>query len=299
MFRINSYKVAAISLLTLTLVGCGGGGGSTVSTPAPDPTPAPTPTTPPTPTPDPAVADFVINEQNKTLVRYAPGNTINYDIRYRNFGNAFSEPFTLHGSQDVEFTTSISPVTFDGGIESMTKKITSDMHNIDDQRPISINRDEYEEIIQFPVGWSDESGTSAWVFSEVKRRVMYSSASPEQGILLLPGDPHIGYSNSASYQKLKYLTMNPADGNQIRNAEETIVINHIDVVETPLGTFDAYRLEHSYIDADENGFAFTNIGMYWIHPAIGVIKARFTRFDAFADSTSEYVLMINDTNLPY
>jgi hypothetical protein len=128
---------------------------------------------------------------------------------------------------------------------------------------------------------------------------MYSSFSPEQGILLLPGDPYIGYSNSASYQKLKYLTTNPADGSQIRNAEETIVINHIDVVVTPLGTFDACRLEHSYVDTDENGFAFTNVGMYWIHPAIGVIKARFTRFDALSDSTAEYLITINNTNLPY
>ena len=296
MFRTSPYKIAAISLLTLTMVGCGGGGGSTAPTPE-----APAPTTPPTSTPDPlpVVADFVINEQNNTLVRYAVGNTINYDIRYRYFGNAFSDPFTLNGSQDVEFTTSVSPVTFDGGIESMTKKITSDMHNFEDERPISINRDEYEEIIQFPAGWSDESSTTAWVFSEVKRRIMYSSASPEQGILLLPGDPYIGYSNSATYQKLKYLTMNPADGNQIRNAEETLVINHIDVVETPLGTFEAYRLEHSYVDTDENGFEFTNIGLYWIHPAIGVIKARFIRFDAFPDSTSEHLIMINDTNLPY
>jgi hypothetical protein len=150
MFRTNQYKIAAISLLTLTLVGCGGGGGSTVSTPAPEPAPAPAPTTPPTTTPDPAVADFAINEQNKALVRYAPGNTINYDIRYRNYGNAFSEPFTVHGSQDVEFTTSVNPVTFDGGLESITKRITSKMHNIDDQRPIAIDRNEYEEINKLP-----------------------------------------------------------------------------------------------------------------------------------------------------
>jgi hypothetical protein len=175
MISHKCHNFIAVSLLSFVVTGCGGGGSSSTVSPAPASSSAAIeviePETTPTPEPTPTNVDFSISEQNDTLVRYAVGNAISYSTSFYYYNNPFSDSVLLRGTHELKYVNSVNPVIFEDGVETLTKKFTSDVKN--DELQIYVIRNETEEVVQFPVDWAESNFGSEWVYKEHKRGLNY------------------------------------------------------------------------------------------------------------------------------
>jgi hypothetical protein len=269
--------------------------------PSPAPTPDPTsePTSEPTPSPDSApngvLADFPIDPQNSHLVRYGVGHTISYDLSYNHLGNPFADPILLNGSMEVQYKASSDPVILEDGMTTITKSMFSDFRNA--ARGVHFERAEKEEVIQYP------DSTTQWLFTEHKRGADYGIEAQDgddiSPVLSVIGQPSLGYEYVTAYSKNRYGSTIDASPASVLVVNESFIINSTEVVHTSLGSFEAYRVDFSYEHTDGSNAVISRQGTYWLHPAIGMIKSKFTMITSAYNETVEYEYQITGTNIAY
>ena len=115
-----------------------------------------------------------------------------------------------------------------------------------------------------------------------------------------PGIYFIGASNSARFQ-LVCPTPSASRGNYRGQVDYTVL--NLEFVSTPLGDFEAYRMSFraSFDDTAVLGTDFTEEGLRWVVPEIGVVRERLTYTDNAGDGATTIVSerALADTNIAY
>jgi hypothetical protein len=278
-YQMELSKLIILPTFLLTIASCGGGGDST-ATPAP-PVQAPPVTT---------VADFPITADNQKTVRYYPNHSISYSttLSFRD------DPEIITGAYIESYSYSNSPSIFrDGEAETITK---SETFTFDGQ---AFSRT--YEVIQFPEDWNQTPSSSQFAYSLREDGVTFnigynSSDGLTYGALTLPGFLGIGYQFNQTYDKRR------TDNGSIRNVVENLSVNEIEIVQTDIGTFDAFKMERVYTETSSIGNVDSTVGTFWIHPSIGVIKAKYTvteNINLASTNVFDIEYVLTNTNLSY
>jgi hypothetical protein len=286
---MKSARPIILSIILISIVGCGGGGGT-----------SPTPTATTNPPPAPVLADFPIGEDT-TLVRYQDGQYIKYDIKGTVRATSSSAASTGNGTYTINYSYSSDPSFFnDGAVETQTKSHTI---VIDGQANTYT-----QEVIQFPEDGDDTPSSSELAYREKVdgREIILGYEKEEDGSyanygqLSLPGSPYIGYHYTDNVLKEERVNSSQAYRYDVFHE---LTINKLEVVQTALGTFDAYVVEVTYTETRKiDGITNSKIGKYWMHPAIGIIKAELTETSGDLDSDDEVIdfeYSIIATNVQY
>ena len=231
-------------------------------------------------------ADFPITEDNGNLVRYLPNNYIKYDIKKINYAGVLVE-----GEKTISYSYSNNPLVLSDGEESL---IMSEVYIVDDA-DIFYSYD----VIQFPDSYIDSPSLEAYYYHQDGNRttlnIIDGQAHP---LMLLVGSPYVGYYHNRTVTR-KEVAPNPSGGTLSAeySAFYEVDISKIEIIDTPLGTFEAFKLERTVI-LTGNIFTKTTVGNYWFHPAIGIVKARFDIITTDGDTISVEEI-ITSTNLNY
>lgn len=257
--------------LLLSILSCGGGDGDGDSAPS--------------------VADFQITADNQKTVRYLPNHSTTYSLKVSLKGASKS----LTGTYIESYSYSSSPSVFrDGEAESITK---SEIITVDGQAASQTS-----EVIQFPEDWDDTPSSSQIAYSMrdadgVTFNIGYNSSDElTYGALTLSGFIGVGYQFNHSYNKRR------TDNGSIRTVVENLSVNEIEIVQTDIGSFDAFKMEKVYTETSRTGTVDSIVGTFWIHPSIGVIKAKYVSSESINSASTdvfdvEYVM--TSTNLSY
>ena len=283
-------KLIILPTLLLTIVSCGGGGGEgsdSGSTTAPPP-------------PVSSVADFPITEENRELVRYAPNHYIKYEINGTDRETATYKASTFAGTYSINYSFSSDPSVFgEDAIETLTKSHTV----IIDGQAMSYT----EEAIQLPEDWDETPSSSERIYREMSdgNESILGYVKEDDGSygnygqLSMPGSPYIGYHFTENVLKEERISSTKAYRYDVFYE---LNINAIETIQTALGTFEAYVVELTYTETKTSGVVSSTVGKYWLHPAIGYIKAELTESVGQLVSESEvtdYEYIITNTNIQY
>lgn len=263
MIKLN---LAFVSVLSLALIGCGGGDST------------------------PSNADFPITKENQETVRYFPNNSITYSLKFH--PREGSKTYT--GRYIESYSFSSSPDLFrNGELETITK---SEIITIDGQA-----NSRTLEVVQFPEDWDDSPTSTQFAYTIREDGVAFDigyNASDESvyGTEVLPGFLYVGYQSNKNYSKRR------TDNGNLRNVVESVKVNKIEVVKTDLGYFDAFKLEKVYTETSRSGDVDSIVGTFWVHPSIGVIKAKYVStesINSYSTDVFDVEYVITNTNLSY
>jgi hypothetical protein len=292
-------KMFIVTIMSSFLIACGGG----TSSPTPASTPASTPAPTPTPTPTPVSADFPITENNQELVRYQPNNFIKYSAELAFRGNSIYSPSNQSGTYSLSYSYSNDPAIFrDGEAETITKSHSFVL----DGSAISYS----QEVIQFPSDWDDTPSTLEWVYYENSEGYKYAinrqynsegNYYSNFGTLSMIGSAYVGYFYTNNFITHRNNTKSYGDDSEDIQVYQELEISSTEIVETAIGTFEAYKVAMTITETYEDGDVDSTVGLYWLHPSIGIIKAELTETvgtESFQE-VYDYSYSITSTNLAY
>ena len=235
-------------------------------------------------------ADFPITEDNGNLVRYLPNDYIKYDW------NITIPDGSAEGEKTISYSYSAEPLVLSDGTESLTMSESFISNNSADLSFASVTS---YDVFQFPDIYIDSPSLEAYYFHEDGNRttlnIIDGQANP---LMLLVGSPYVGYYHNRTVTR-KEVAPNPSGGTLSAeySAFYEVDIPKIEIIDTPLGTFEAFKLERTVI-LTGNISTKTTVGSYWFHPAIGIVKARYDIITTDSDTISVEE-MITSTNLNY
>jgi hypothetical protein len=237
--------------------------------------------------------DFPLTDFNKTLVRYTPNSFIKYEVT--GLAKQGDETLDLASERTESYSYSSDPLTFgDDSVESITRTISSVLYNTNATSLVTY------DAIQFP----DEFDYSSTLFLYYKYDdgYKYSLNYTEDSrfpIVSLMSNPSVGYYNTSTVTEHRYNTREYGSDAENYTIFRERSITSIEVVDTPLGKFEAYKMESLKITTSASGEEEdTIVTESWIHPAIGIIKYQTIARDN-TNVTAEFTGIISTTNLSY
>lgn len=282
-------KKITLCVLSITLLASCGGGDSVA------------PLTPPVSdggTGGNVTADYPI--KTSSLVRYENGNYIEYsgNLKYR--GNATYTPYDYSIKLRESYSLSAAPTIVDtiaGQQETITRTRIATAQTGEVKTDTS-------QVIQFKN--MPDYGTTFYTYRESKPDTCtFIINNGCVGRLDLPGY----YSLDLNYVSTGYestwgldLGLNGPKWNTEYEVTVSFSVEKKEVITTALGKFETYAVNFVLDKKDANPYftetPFSISGKYWIHPAIGAVKAEYVQkegeFDIYDISYS-----ITKTNLVY
>ena len=246
-------------------------------------------------------ADFPITEDNRKLVRYQPNNYIKYDIVYTTRETENTDSLIERFKATTGFSLSQNPLSFlDDSVESIEQMYK--MVSIDSNIAVILNFD----VIQLPSEQGYTSDLIAYYVRgvDVDNGNEYKSAlgiigDVNYGKLSLMGSPYVGYHYNTEVTEIKVNTDSVNSVPEFFQIVTEMTISKKEIVETPLGTFETFKIETTYIKTDSNGDNETIIGNSWFHPSIGILKADNIFTSSKTNIIFDITQMITSTNLHY
>lgn len=251
MIKINILGVAVFSALLVS--GCGGGGSDSSGS-----SDSGTDVTPPV-----SSVDYPIN--SSTLVKYSAGDYIQYDGKVKLRESDTYVGFEQSATVLVQYQNPIEPFNLESGKDFLINQIVT-LESGD------VVTDKYHVI-------QAESAEIYTIYNGDPSR--YNCARFEinndcAGLLSMPGD----------YFKSQPYTQTGFEGSWFNDRYDksyavthTLQMNDTVNIDTQLGTFETYPLKVTYLREDLYFPTLSKsiVGTYWIHPAIGVVKADYVR----------------------
>jgi len=242
-------------------------------------------------------ADFPITEDNGNLVRYLPNNYIKYDIKIT---NANDNAKFVEGEITINYSSSLNPSRLDESLnlESLTRTQTIILDNGDNNGGSITSWD----VIQFPDDFllnNDNFGSSLFAYSMYRNgreTILNLINDKSYEVMLLVGSPYIGYYNAKTVIQAK-LSEPFAFNTEYYQVFNEVSISAIEIIETPLGSFETFKLDTTNLMTFSNGESEIRTGNSWFHPAIGIVKSNYTI--KLADGTLNFEEIVTSTNLNY
>jgi hypothetical protein len=167
-----------------------------------------------------------------------------------------------------------------------------------------------QEVIQFPSDWDDTPSTLEWVYYENSEGYKYAinrqynsegNYYSNFGTLSMIGSAYVGYFYTNNFITHRNNTKSYGDDSEDIQVYQELEISSTEIVETAIGTFEAYKVAMTITETYEDGDVDSTVGLYWLHPSIGIIKAELTETvgtESFQE-VYDYSYSITSTNLAY
>ena len=234
-------------------------------------------------------ADFPLTDDNRKLVRYIPSHYIRYEgsLNFRGNDRYLAEDSAMQ--YRINFSNSTDPLFFTNS-QTMTKT-----HSIiidDSARSYS------QEVIQF----SDNSSLLLYreTIGGYTFKINFRDGTT-YGTVSIPGSPYIGYHLATSYTRKRLNTKSYGNNSESYSVFEELSIDGIEIVQTNMGNFQAYRIELTYTETGEDGDTDSKTGTFWLYPEIGIIRAEYTESigTEYPTEVTDVEYTITSTNLAY
>lgn len=249
--KINILGVAVFSALLVS--GCGGGGSDSSGS-----SDSGTGVTPPV-----SSVDYPIN--STTLVKYSAGDYIQYDGKVKLRESDTYVGFEQSATVLVQYQNPIEPFNLESGKDFLiTQLVTLESGDVVTDK-YHVIQAESAEIYTMLNGETSQDNCARY---EVNNSCI--------GLLTMPGE----------YFKSDPFTQTGFEGDWVYDTYDkeysvthTLQMGDTVIVDTQLGTFETYPLKITYLR--ENLYFPTLsksiVGTYWIHPAVGAVKAEYVR----------------------
>lgn len=267
-------KEVIVLISALSLFGCGGG--DSIKEPSSN-TVVP---------PASSSADFVSESTN--LHNYSDGEYISYKGRLKLRESSLFEAFDQALNVDEVFNYSNNPLRIDASpSETMTNIMSATTES----------GDVVSETYEFWQGYPYEGYNSKL---QIYQRggagtcALYNNKTCF-GITKIPSPIQLGTIVSQSGFEGDW---NSAFNNYWKNNDVTYTAKYVakENVTTKLGTFEAYKMEFSY--QRDSLINSSEVGVYWIYPDIGIIKADYARKE-YDGEVYDVSYSITNTNIAY
>ncbi|MDN4502851.1 hypothetical protein QX776_10570 [Alteromonadaceae bacterium BrNp21-10] len=222
----------------------------------------------------PLIADFTLAGDEK-LARFAIGDISEFDINIYIEGDENIDAISDDGVFTRSYIESTNPQELPDGSDTITKRLSYVMNTLS----VSTTRYEAYQIPDDKANPRDEIGIFEYNAGKV-----YALGYSDTGVdgvsgMLVPGEPAIGYDRTITYIKHRYDSDSTDGIDDAKDVDvvQTFKINETEVVKTALGNFEAYKLQVNYTETDDDETVDSQVGTYWLYPALGIIKAEFTQ----------------------